>query len=94
MTRCICSTAYIGLNTVRLIVIIFLVSVKKSLVFNLITWFVAFNEHQSWQCPAYSFHIYTGVYIIINNALMPKPIWWILRVFHHVLLFLFGLYFG
>ena len=66
---------WIGLNTVRLIVIIFLVSVKKSHVFNLITWFVAFNEHQSWQCPAYSFHIYTGVYIIIDNALMPKPIY-------------------
>ena len=31
------STAYIGLNTVRLIVIIFLASVKKSHVFNLIT---------------------------------------------------------
>ena len=38
--------------------------------------------------------LYTGVYIIIDNALMPKPIWWILRVFHHVLLSLLGLYFG
>ena len=34
--------------------------------------------------------LYTGVYIIIDNALMPKPIWWILRVFHHVLLFNWG----
>ena len=25
---------------------------------------------------------------------MSKPIWWILRVFHHVLLSLLGLYFG
>ena len=25
---------------------------------------------------------------------MPKPIWWILRVFHHFLLSLLGLYFG
>ena len=63
----------------------------------------SYLSHGCYYCDAIfgDFHLieeklyaFTGVYTIIDNALMPKPIWWILRVFHHVLLSLLGLYFG
>ena len=63
----------------------------------------SYLSHGCYYCDAIfgDFHLieeklyaFTGVYIIIDNALMSKPIWWILRVFHHVLLSLLGLYFG
>ena len=63
----------------------------------------SYLSHGCYYCDAIfgDFHLieeklyaFTGVYTIIDNALMSKPIWWILRVFHHVLLSLLGLYFG